>query len=193
MTSPFGRDEQINWPSEKPVWIIGAVVVALLAMFLAMWLQYECWTPVQRFYLPTYAWTNWTGNRKTSTRLLVIRRPDGSDVWPREEDIQEQETRTPDGAVVPLALSDPARQAGKTLVLRRRENLPTDWLREALKHDVYGDASPMDLFHFVVDVPFYGSLGVLVSLLLIAIPKDRQRARVRRYGQRVRGPELVSV
>ena len=40
--------------------------------------------------------------------------------------------------------------------------------------------------------PLAGGLGVLVLGLLVAIPQDAERARARRQGRRLRGPELVT-
>src|SRR5439155_19158414 len=40
--------------------------------------------------------------------------------------------------------------------------------------------------------PLAGGLGVLVLGLVVAIPQDAERARARRQGRRLRGPELVT-
>jgi hypothetical protein len=40
--------------------------------------------------------------------------------------------------------------------------------------------------------PLAGGLGVLVLGLVVAIPQDAERARTRRQGRRLRGPELVT-
>jgi hypothetical protein len=62
-------------------------------------------------------------------------------------------------------------------------------LHAFLGHYIYDDQTLWD----IVSYPAYGALFILFAGLIVAIPKDAARARVRREGRVISGPELVTV
>ena len=66
--------------------------------------------------------------------------------------------------------------------------LNSQQLHAQLAHYIYQDQTLWDY----IQRPAYGALIVFIYGLLVAVPKDSARARVRRYGRVVDGPELVS-
>ena len=61
-------------------------------------------------------------------------------------------------------------------------------LHEFLGHWIYRDQTLTDLLR----PGLWGGLGVFLVGLVVAIPKDAARARVRKEGRRLKGPELVT-
>src|SRR5438552_661486 len=186
-------EKPIRWPSNKPVWTVAAFILTLALVCFGMWIRYEQWTPLQRYWLLQYLWTNWTGDKNGRMRLLFIEKLDGRTYWPTDEEVEAGETRMPDGTIVPLQLTEEATQRHYELVLEPRGPYMTEAVRNDLKRIVYKGASASDLFHDVVDMPLWFSGPFLILFLFIAIPNDKERARIRREGQRIRGPEMVSV
>src|SRR5258708_8099846 len=62
-------------------------------------------------------------------------------------------------------------------------------LHEFLGHWIYQDQTLTDL----AKPALWGGLGVLLVGLVVAIPKDSARKRIRKHGHRLKGPELVTV
>jgi hypothetical protein len=58
-------------------------------------------------------------------------------------------------------------------------------LHAYLGHWIYHDRT-------VWERPAYTALGAFVLLLFVALPKDRERALVRKHGRRLKRPELVT-
>ena len=51
----WGRREQYQWPSARPVWLIGAFVVALCTLVVIQCYRYaRIWTPLERFYIGSF-------------------------------------------------------------------------------------------------------------------------------------------
>ena len=88
-----------------------------------------------------------------------------------------------------FALSELARRAGSGRLVWR--DLVYDHARfhEQLRVWIYANQTLMDLGRPSLVAVFV----VFIGGLLIAIPKDRQWARSRRHGRRLKGPELVTV
>lgn len=63
MKQKWGREQNAgNWPSDKPLWAIGASLIALASVIAIGYYRYKReWTPLERFYLPTYVWTRLAG------------------------------------------------------------------------------------------------------------------------------------
>jgi type IV secretory pathway TraG/TraD family ATPase VirD4 len=91
-------------------------------------------------------------------------------------------------------LSDPAVGVGK----ETQAKVKLEWergtynnaeLREWLERAIYGGQSPWLLLWAAT---WKVGAGVLVVGLALAIPRDRQRRRMRKYGRRTKGPELAT-
>lgn len=190
MSSDWGRDEQYSWPSDKPLGTITAVLVAAAVICAGTWLRYELWTPLERYWFPQYLWSSWSQGQGRY-RLLAIIQPGQKDRLPLEQDVEAGETRLA-GKRLPFQLTQAAAEAGESLVLEAKTTWDNQRLKELLQHWIYQDASPKDLLNDLAGAPLWAS-GVLLLLgLIVAIPVDRERARLRKYGRRVRGPELVT-
>src|SRR5260370_18975090 len=61
-------------------------------------------------------------------------------------------------------------------------------LHEFLGHWIYQDQTLTDL----AKPALWGGLGVLLVSLVVVIPKDAARKRIRKHGRRLKGPELVT-
>ena len=61
-------------------------------------------------------------------------------------------------------------------------------LHEFLAHWIYRDQTVWDY----IERPAYAALGAFILLLFLALPRDRARWLVRKYGRRRKGPELVT-
>ncbi len=61
-------------------------------------------------------------------------------------------------------------------------------LHEFLGHWTYQDHTLTDL----AKPSLWGGLGVLLVGLVVAIPMDSARKRIRKHGRRLKGPELVT-
>lgn len=173
VSSKWGREETYHWPSSKPLWTITALVLAMAATVGTAAYQYEReWTFLQRAYLRAYISSIARPWLKTANYPLVYR-------------IEGQRERL----AVDADLSAPAVLAGRAkLQWERKSYLNTDverWLREA----IYEGQKPWALlFRDAWKV----GLAVLVVGFLFALPRDRKRQRVLKYGRRTKGPELVS-
>jgi len=87
-----------------------------------------------------------------------------------------------------FALTDEAMKAGDKRLVFQQVQYDNAKLHEFLGHWIYRDQTFMDF----LAPALWGSLGVFCLGLLVAIPKDAVRARERKQGRRLRGPELVT-
>src|SRR5712664_3355061 len=79
MKQKWGREDDAgDFPSDRAVWTIGALCIALLSVFAIAGYRYmRVWTPLQRNYLLTYAGTPVAGAFRTDasyTLLMVVTR-----------------------------------------------------------------------------------------------------------------------
>ncbi len=155
-----------------------------------MWLSYETqWTFEQRLYVRAYVTTWWRGllpiSRSKHELLYVVNargeRRIGSDDEIRPFTLADG-TKT-------FALTKYARKEGFVKLELDDEVYNDQKLHAFLGHYIYDDQTLWDF----VSYPAYGALIMLLAGLIFAIPKDAARARVRREGRVISGPELVTV
>jgi hypothetical protein len=186
----WGRNDAAGtWPHPKPLWAVATLVIALVSAGAIGAFRYiHVWTPLQRFYLSTYLRSDvMSGLGLTTTgryRLLQVADRTGSRLA-LDDDVEEVDDV--DGHRT-LALS----QAGLALGDRRLAWHDASYnhvkLHAFLGRWIYRDLSLLDL----VLPALWGGVGVFAAGLLVAIPKDLRRARERRHGRRLKGPELVT-
>jgi type IV secretory pathway TraG/TraD family ATPase VirD4 len=171
-----------------------AFVMAALMFLVWMWGIYQWeWSPVWRYWLPQYVWTSWSGQKTANMRVLTEETPDGKQLWPLEEDVESGETQVaPDGAVIGLRLTEQAAKEGRRLYLRPKQLLATEWMHEQLKQHVYAGNEVSDLLKDMAYSAMFAAFGTLLLGLMFAVPMDRENRRIRKYGRRVKGPELVT-
>ena len=178
MSRVWGRAETYRWPSDKPVWTITALVLTVVAVLAAATHEYlREWTYFQQAYLGTYIGSEVRLWSKTTPSLIAYR-------------IEGKQKR----AAVDRDLSDPAVSVGKESQAKaklewERGTYNNAELRQWLERAIYGGQSPWLLLWAAT---WKAGTGVLVVGLALAIPRDRQRRRMRKYGRRTKGPELAT-
>ncbi len=184
MKQKWGRERYAGvWPSRKPWWTIAAVLVSVLTGCLFdHWAYGRNWTALQRYYAPTYAETGdvQTARSVRTYDVLVVVTRTGSRLA-QDADVMEN------GALSFGLTSEAVRQGELRLEWRRKE-YENATLHALLRNWIYHDQS-LDAF---VTSAWWVGLGVFTVALWIAVPKDLARARERRTGRRLKGPELVS-
>src|SRR5882762_7696498 len=172
-----------SWPSDKPIWTIAAVIVAVVGGAVIGHLAYLWnWTPLQRCYADAYAATENAGGavRNGTYSVLVVLTRTGSRLALDSDVIERGEYS--------FALSEEATRAGAVKLEWQRRQYENAKLRQWLSHWIYKDQTLIDL-----EKPgLIGGLGVFAASLIVAIPKDIARARRRKNGRRLKGPELVT-
>lgn len=187
----WGRKENYSWPSHRPLGLISAFLAGLLAIAMIMFYQYRQWTPLQQYWLPKYFKT-WfmtelgikTGEyrtveiedtRKKSAHLIVL-----APVVPLEGPV-------PPGTL-PFDLPEEFRKAGLRLVLEPPAKHDNQQLQQTIHHEIYQDQTFMG---FMLR-PLVGGACLFVFGLAFGIPRDLKARRMRKYGRRTKGPELVT-
>ena len=177
-----------DWPSGKAVRTIGALFVALATCGAISAYRYaRVWTPLQKHYLTAYLGTEGAGAiRKDGWyTLLMAETRKGPAHLAFDEEVVPVTTANGEST---FALTDAAVKAGVTKLEWQRGWYDNAKLHQALAHWIYSDQSPTDL----AKPALWGGLGVFVVGLIVAIPKDAARARERKHGRRLKGPELVT-
>lgn len=190
MPHDWERNESYNFPSDKPVLMYTAFLVAVAILFGSVWMKVSNLTPLQRYWIPTYLHATILPVFKvpySRYRLLSIAHHDHQ-YLPAEEDIVVGTTRTADGRRIPLELSERAVLDGKQLVLGRSTEYDNQKLSAFLNQYMYHVSALSDFFYW----PLTYSGIALVLGLIVAIPGDRRRALIRKHGRRIQGPEEVT-
>lgn len=186
-----------GWPTNQPVWMIAACVLAALTIPALMLYQYrENWTALQRYYLGSYL-----RSRVLATGPLARLRRRGTEY--QMIDVIDRKRQRPalNDEVDPLVITDANGQPESTYTVSPAGSAAGDkrlvWHRveaddgkyyQFLKHWIYGERSPWDLMRPASE--WGGSVFVLG--FIAAIPLERRRKRPLQQGRRVRGPELVT-
>lgn len=160
-----------GWPSAKPVWTLLALGFGLAAFAAAaVWHHRHHWTELQRRYVGIYLRTQIVPLRAGHYRLL----------WRVEGNKRR--------LAVDRDLTDPAVRLGTIKLETARARLDTAKLRAWLKGTIYQGTTP---WASLAEPWWVGALTLGIGIVW-ALPKDLRRARIRRIGRRLRGPELVS-
>jgi hypothetical protein len=191
MSEAWGRMATAGtWPIPKPVWTLAVCLLALTSSGAIAAYRYQtAWTPLQQIYAPTWLRCQLMaalGFTKTGRyRLLEVEGPAGTRVA-LEEEVQPGPV---EGGPVSFALTDAALRIGGRRLAWRDASYPHAALGTFLTRWIYHDRTIAD----VLQPALWGGVVVLVAGLVVAVPKDVVRARDRRQGRRLKGPELVSV
>ena len=188
MKQKWGREENAgNWPSDKPVWTIVAFCVAVLSVIgIGYYHSEREWTPLQRHYLGTYTGTRIAGaiRKQASYTLLMVVMRKGSRLA-IDPDVAEVTTATGKNT---FTLTKESLKTGAVRLEWQRGLYDNGKLHVFLGHWIYQDQTLTDLVKPAVT----GGLGILLLGLIVAIPKDAARARERKHGRVLKGPELVT-
>ena len=191
MSQEWGRNQYAGeWPNPKAAWTIATVLLAVVSVAAICAYRYAyVLTPLQRFYLKTYIRSGLRteiGISKTDRYVLlnvVDRR--GSRLALNEEVVP---VTTATGEAT-FSLTDEAVRMGDQRLEWQQGQYDNAKLHAFLGHWIYRDQSFTDFLRPAL----WGGLGVFFVGLLVAIPKDAARARARKEGRRLKGPELVTV
>ena len=190
----WGRKESIIWPYYRPLYTYSTIVlgVVLTGLFLCYRFAFSP-EPLQRFYAPLYVRTTLIGSlraqHRDTYRMLFVA---GGRMSPRPAmgtDVMPGRTPEPSGQMLPLTLSDLARQQGYTLLFRGPLRSYVDSrLGAYLKGVVYGGRSVSNLYKPSL---LAGVISFAV-LLPFAVTKDVKRQKQLKYGRRLKGPEMLT-
>jgi hypothetical protein len=190
MRETWGRVETAGrWLHPRPVWTLTALMVAVLTAGAVQ--TYAClrtWTALQRWYLSAYlrsgliADLGFTGAGQY--QLLHVLDRTGSRLA-----LDDEVTSAPTLAAMPFRLTDAAIRAGDRALVWHDQRARHAALHALLREWIYRDRPATDLVRSAA----MSGVGVFVVGAAIALPIDVARARTRRHGRRLKGPELVSV
>lgn len=187
----WGRKENYRWPSDKPLWTIGAFIAGLLAILATVVYQYNIqWTPLQRYWFPKYLKTYFmAGLSIKASQYKVLEVEDGKHRRriALERDVTPWVGPLPQGYTVPLRITDEDLKQGLRGVISTGEYKNQEF-QQYIRHWIYQDQSFADFFRW----PLINGAMMFACLLAFGIPRDLQRRRIRKYGLRIQGPELVT-
>jgi type IV secretory pathway TraG/TraD family ATPase VirD4 len=188
----WGRKETIIWPPRKPIYTIGAILLALIATGFFVYVRFAfALSPLEQFYLPLNIRSSIASGIRPYGKYQMLLMSDGkAKAWyAREEDVAEGLTPQAGGKPLPLALSDSARQRGMIHLYRGAPNIYQNAaLASYLKQQVYGGANIFELFRWEL---IFGVLALLAQLPF-SISRDIRRSKEMKYGRRLKGPVLVT-
>ena len=129
MATQWGRKESVVWPPHAPVYTYGAVMLALLCTGAFLWAAFAAETPLQQFYTPAYVKSAVAGQFKKQDKYRLLYLGDGHNQSrvATAADVAEGSTPTPDGKVLPLALSAKATAQGFRFSLSRTGSQLPEW------------------------------------------------------------------
>jgi len=184
MRQKWGRERYAGaFPSRKPLWTIAAVIFTVLAGALINYCCYEwTWTPLEKYYAPMFAQTGdtRTAGRTRSYTVLTVTTHAGSRLAVDSDVAGSQEYS--------FKLTEEALKTGAVRLEWQRRQYENAKLHALLRHCIYHDR-PLEA---VAKPALWGGFGVFVVGLALGIPKDLARARQRKHGRRLKGPELVT-
>ncbi|MGH9410053.1 MAG: type IV secretion system DNA-binding domain-containing protein [Vicinamibacterales bacterium] len=188
MTQEWGRAETAGtWPRPKPVWTFALVLVSLVVGGGVGAYRYtHIWTPLQRLFLSPYLRSEIASDLAFKTghyRLLHVVGRQGSRL-PLDEEVDA----IPGTTEPAFALTDVGRAAGDLRLAWQDIMYSHAALHDLLQRWIYDGQTPTDL----VWPALWWAFVVFGAGLLVAIPKDLARARERRHGRRLKGPELLT-
>jgi len=186
----WGRKQYAKpWPSRTHVWTWGAFILSCLFFVFAVWQDGRVnWTAAERLYLSDYLrsgareklpgasgrYTLLEGVTAKGGRLFVT----GYEI----EAVKGQDGR------YGYVLTDQGIKDGLVRLQWTTGMFNDRKLHEALANYVYRNQTLWDF----AERPTYWTAAFFVLLLFVAVPKDRARQMVWKFGRRLRGPELVT-
>ena len=188
----WGRKESVVWPPHAPIYTFSALGFAVFATVFFVWQHLRfAETALRRTYTATYVRASIGAALKQhgKYRLLYI---GGGKATPRlalPADFSSGDARLPNGAAIPVMLSEVATSGGYRVYFRGVERDYNDvslsrWLRDA----VFSGQGLMDVYQ----MPLTEGLFVLMTSLIVASRADVKRFRELKYGRRLKGPIMTT-
>ena len=190
MSQEWGRNQCAGeWPNPKPAWTMAALLLAVVSVAAICAYRYaHVLTPLQRFYLTTYARSGLRteiGFKTGRYALLNVVDKKGSRLA-LDEEVMPVKADTGDST---FALTEATVKLGDRWLAWQQGLYDNARLHVFLGHWIYRDQSFFDFLRPAL----FGGLGVFIVGLLFAMPRDMARSRARKEGRRLKGPELVTV
>ena len=190
MKQQWGRNSHAGeWLNRRAVWTWTAASLGLASMLgICLYRYAEVWTPLQRFYVKTYIRSGLRSVAKfsrTDRYWLVSALGKKGSHWAVNEEVMKGGNET--GETV-LVLTPEAVKIGDVRLVIQEVQCDNAKLHDFLGQWIYRDETFLD---FIKPGLMGGVVAFLVALAL-AIPKDSHRARERKEGRRLKGPELVT-
>lgn len=190
MKQQWGRNSYAGeWLNRRSVWTWTAAILALASMVgICVYRYTRIWTPLQRFYVKTYIRCGLRSVVKFSRTdsywtVSAVGKKGGH--WALNEEIMQVKTGT--GETM-LALTPEAVQIGDVRLVIQKVLWDNARLHDFLSQWIY----PEETFLNFIKSGLLGGGVVFLVALGLAIPKDSERARERKEGRRLKGPELVT-
>jgi Type IV secretion-system coupling protein DNA-binding domain len=186
----WGRNSYAGeWQNRRSIWTWTAAILALASMVgICVYRYAEVWTPLQRFYVKTYIRSGLRSQVKfsrTDSYWTVSAVGKKGSHWALDEEVTQAKTGT--GETV-LALTPEAVTIGDVRLVIQKVLWDNARLHDFLGQWIYPDETFLDFMR----PGLLGGVGVFLVGLALAIPKDTRRARERKEGRRLKGPELVT-
>ena len=190
MSQEWGRNQYAGeWPNPKAAWTIATVLLALVSVAAICSYRYAyVLTPLQKFYLTTYIRSGLRagiGFKTGRYALLNVVDRHGSRLALNEEVVLV----TTAAGKTTFSLTEEGVRVGDRRLEWQEGQYDNAQIHAFLGHWIYHGQNLTDFLR----PGLWGGLGVFFVGLLIAIPKDGARARARKEGRRLKGPELVTV
>jgi hypothetical protein len=194
MSQPWGRADGAGvWPNRRPLWTLAVLLLAIASGVAVGADRYRrTWTPLERLYLSAYVRSALASGLAARSRYHLLEIADSATARTAKTRLALDEEVTAvvtDAGETTWTLSDEGLATGDRRLVWLDVSYDHQALHRLLGHWIYADQTLTDLA-----APGAWTIAVVFGLgLVIAIPKDAARARERRHGRRLRGPELVSV
>lgn len=181
------------WHRATPRGLTLGLFLGLAVLAGAGYWEAQQFTPLQSYRFRTYLMAslkNGLGIKESSYNLMMVTFPTDKDhlYWPSEVTVEPGSTPTRYG-IVPFQLTEQARRYGAKLEVISSDQWNNAHVVERLQTTVYNGKTLAQILLF----PLWWGMGVFVAVFLLSIPGDIRRARERREGVRLEGPELVTV
>lgn len=147
----------------------------------------ELWTPLQQWYWTQYLTTKTFPTARGDYKLLAKVDAKGKQLMAVDADVVPGPMQG--WPPFPFALTSKARQAGSVALKVDIVHYSSAQMHKMLSEWIYAGETPDDL----IRPAWFGALGVFVLGLVMAIPRDRARARMMEQGRRLKGPQMVTV
>ena len=187
----WGRKQYAKpWPSRAHVWTWGAFFLScLFFVFMVWWDGRVNWTAAERLYLSDYLRSGARGKAgaKMQSKYTLLQGFNAKGQMLLVVDDEVEAVKGRDGRYG-YVLTDDGSKDGLVRLQYVSGVYNDRALHELMGRFVYHDQTLWDF----VKRPTYWTLAFFVLLLFMAVPKDRARRMVWKFGRRLRGPELVT-